>query len=39
MMVAVAMAAVVAALVGSGGSGGHGCSVGRGENGGSGEWQ
>jgi hypothetical protein len=35
----VAMAVVVAALVGSGGSGGHGRGSVRGDNGGSGEWQ
>jgi hypothetical protein len=39
MTVAVAMAAVAAALVDSGGRGGHGCGGSINDNGGSGEWQ
>jgi hypothetical protein len=39
MKVVVATAAVVAALVGSGGSGNHDCGGGCGDNGGSGGWQ
>jgi hypothetical protein len=39
MMAAVAMAVVVAALVGIGGSGSHCCGGGCGDNGGSGKWQ